>query len=140
LEADVGQQVTFTYEASLYPVECALYVLQDDDKSIEVYSIGLDSLTCTYDHVGISGQITFPAEASGFLLSVLNTANITQQFDYEWVCTNPGAETLGLALMIAIPFLFVLVFVISGSLKPTRVRGRDLSPVVSFSPLLWSIS
>jgi hypothetical protein len=132
LETEVGQQVTFTYEASLYPVECALYVLQDDDQSIDVHSFDLDSLACTYNHVGISGQITFTAaETSGFLLSVLNTVNATQQFDYEWVCTNSGAETLGLALMIAIPFIFVLVFVISGSLKPTRVSGSDLPSVVS---------
>jgi hypothetical protein len=136
LEAEVGQEVTFTYEASLDPVECALYVLQDDDQNIDVYSIDLDSLTCTYNHVGISGQVTFTAaETSGFLLSVLNTVNATQQFDYEWVCTNPGAETLGLALMIAIPFIFVLVFVISGSLKPIRARETDLPSMVSFSPL-----
>jgi hypothetical protein len=93
LDANAGEQVQLTYEASLYPIECALYVLQNYDWSIDLSLIDLASLARTYNHIGISGHLEFTAsETSGFLLMALNTANVTQQFEYEWVCTVPGEE------------------------------------------------
>jgi hypothetical protein len=111
LDADAGEQVQLTFEASFYPVECALYILRDYDGSIDLLQIGLDSLSRTYHHIRISGHFEFNAhETSGFLLMAVNTANVSQQFEYERVCTIPGEEILipGIIVMATITPVLIL--------------------------------
>jgi len=128
LDAEAGEQVQLSYDASLYPVECAMYMLQDFDWSVSPTLLDLNSLSRIYLHTGISGQIGISVtEGSGFLLVVLNTANVTQFFEYEWVRTVPGKELVVYATTSAIFLIWVLVCGFCLSLF--RIRHRQLTRI-----------
>jgi hypothetical protein len=125
LEAEAGEQVQLTYDVSLYPVECAMYVLQEYDEYVSPYLLDVSSLSRIYLHTGTSGQVRVTvAEESGFLLVVLNMANVTQLFEYEWVRTVPGEELMILATTSTI--ILVWVFVCGFCLLLARRRHRQL--------------
>ncbi len=124
LEAEAGEQIQLTYEASLYPVECALYILQSYDWSVNPSLIDLNILTRTYHRIGISDKIGFTAtESPGFLLVVLNTANFSQSFDYEWVRTVQSQEMIALTTTT---ILLIWVLICGFCLLLFRRRHRQL--------------
>jgi hypothetical protein len=118
INAYAGDQVTLTYEASLRPIEFALIELHGLDRDDFPVDTDLNSVHCLYHKTAVYDVISFNVyeDDSEFLLFARNVANVTQEYEYEWVSINPEAEAAVAALMvigpgvpIAICGFFVLV-------------------------------
>lgn len=133
LTAVTGELVQLAYKSSMYPVECVLYALQEINRNVSPYTIYVDFLPHIYDYTGMSARIEFIAdEFSDFLLTVQNTVNISQQFEYEWISKIPGYEIQLPVILVAIPLLYVLVF--GMCLILARKRHRQLIQRTSVEP------
>lgn len=133
LHAVTGELVQLSYETSLYPVECVLYGLQEFNRSMSVYDVRVEVFPRIYSHIGMGDRIELMAtEYSDYILTVLNTANITQQFEYEWISKIPGYETQLPVILVTMPLIYVFVFGIC--LLFLRKRHRQLVQRTSVGP------
>ncbi len=125
LHGNIGDHASLSFNASLSPVTCVLYLLEDAEQSDNIYSLDLNSLSHIYNRTALEDESKFTVNHEwGFLLVVWNPINITQQFSYEWFLVNAEEEMQQLLAQYTLPLIPILVCVIG--LFLFRQRHRQL--------------
>ncbi|MFX1261405.1 MAG: hypothetical protein ACFFAZ_04910 [Promethearchaeota archaeon] len=109
--ANAGDQVTLTYEVSLRPIEFALIELHGLDRDDFPVDTNLNSVHCLYHKTAVYDVISFDVyeDDSDFLLFARNIANVTQEYEYEWVSINPEEEAAAAALVVIGPSVLIAI-------------------------------
>ena len=125
LPADAGDYARLFFNASQSPVECALYILENNEQLGLVDFLDLTSLLQIYSRTAVEDEFELTVSHEwGFVLVVWNLANITQRFDYDWYLVGANEDTWQSTLIYSLPAIPIVAVAVS--LVVLRWRHRKL--------------